>query len=58
MKINNIEQLVIKTKIGNYVENIEKVNGGLSHRMYKVTTDKGIYAVKELNSVIMKRNMG
>lgn len=55
MKINNIEQLVIKTKIGNYVENIEKVNGGLSHRMYKVTTDKGIYAVKELNSVIMKR---
>ena len=49
MKIEKIEQLVIKTQIGNCVINIEKVTGGLSHRMYKVITDKGVYAIKELN---------
>lgn len=37
------------------VKSITKVNGGLSHRMHKVVTDKGIYAIKELNSGVMKR---
>ena len=55
MKIEKIEQLVIKTQIGNCVINIEKVTGGLSHRMYKVTTDKGVYAIKELNQGVMKK---
>ena len=34
---------------------VEPVSGGLMHRMYKVTTDKGAYAVKHLNAEIMKR---
>ena len=55
MKENNIEKLVIETRIGNYIKEVNKVNGGLSHRMYKVVTDKGIYAIKELNSGVMKR---
>ena len=55
MKNNNIEKLVIETKIGTCIKEINKVSGGLSHRMYKVVTDKGIYAIKELNSGVMKR---
>lgn len=41
--------------MGNKINNIDKVTGGLSHRMYKVETDKGVYAVKELNAGVMKR---
>ena len=55
MEESNIEKLVIKTNIGTCVKEINKVRGGLSHRMYKVVTDKGIYAIKELNSGVMKR---
>ena len=55
MKESSIEKLVIETKIGTYIKEINKVSGGLSHRMYKVVTDKGIYAIKELNSGVMKK---
>lgn len=52
---NQIEKLIQKDNLGKETKSIEKVTGGLSHRMYKVETDKGIYAVKELNSGVMKR---
>ena len=52
---NNIEKLVTETKIGTCIKEMNKVSGGLSHRMYKVVTDNGIYAIKELNSGVMKR---
>ena len=55
MKNKNIEKLVIKTNTGTCIKEINKVSGGLSHRMYKGSTDKGIYAIKELNSGVMKR---
>lgn len=51
----NIEELIIKENLGNIIESINRVTGGLSHRMYKVITDKGVYAVKELNAGVMKR---
>ena len=50
-----IEKLIQKNQLGNTIINIDKVVGGLSHRMYKVETNKGIYAVKELNAGVMKR---
>ena len=50
-----IERLIQENNLGNEIKNIDKVTGGLSHRMYKVETDKGIYAVKELNTGVMKR---
>lgn len=53
--ISKIERLILENNLGNKINNIEKVTGGLSHRMYKVKTGKGIYAVKELNSGVMKR---
>lgn len=55
MENKNIEKLVIETKIGTCIKEMNKVSGGLSHRMYKVVTDNGIYAIKELNSGVMKR---
>ena len=53
--ISKIERLILENDLGNKINNIDKVTGGLSHRMYKVETDKGIYAVKELNNGVMKR---
>ena len=53
--ISKIERLVLNNDLGSVIKSIDKVTGGLSHRMYKVVTDKGIYAIKELNSVVMKR---
>ena len=50
-----IELFIVKNQLGRLVKNIDIVTGGLSHRMYKVETDKGIYAVKELNAGVMKR---
>lgn len=46
---------LIEGNFGTSVKCIVEVTGGLSHRMYKVVTDKEIYAVKELNQGIMKR---
>ena len=37
------------------VSPVEPVSGGFLHRMYKVTTDCGIFAVKHLNRNIMDR---
>ncbi len=53
----NIEKLIRKTNLGNKIITVDKVTGGLSHRMYKVVTDKGIYAVKKLNPNVMKRSI-
>lgn len=55
MEIRKIQNLMKQNNLGNSIINITKVTGGLSHRMYKVITEKGIYAVKELNQGIMKR---
>lgn len=51
-----MEELIKKCDLGTIIKSIDKVTGGLSHRMYKVVTDKGTYAIKELNSGIMKKN--
>lgn len=41
--------------LGNIIEEPTKVTGGLTHRMFKVLTEKGRYIVKLLNPNIMKR---
>lgn len=59
MKEKMIEELLAKLMrecgLGEIIADVESVSGGLMHRMYKVTTDSGIYAVKHLNAEIMKR---
>ena len=51
------DELIVKLfeekKIGNVVTPIVPVSGGFMHRMYRVETDKGMYAVKLLNPGIM-----
>ncbi len=50
-----IEKLIKNNNLGKEILSISKITGGLSHRMYKVVTDKKVYAIKELNQGIMKR---
>ncbi len=53
----NVEMncLIEYLKLGTVVKEIAQVTGGLLHKMYRVNTDKGVYAVKVLNPEIMKR---
>ena len=59
IKDNIIEQLIAelmrKSGLGMIVCPIQSVSGGFLHRMYRVTTDCGTYAVKHLNPEIMAR---
>lgn len=50
-----LEKLMLECGLGEITADVESVSGGLMHRMYKVTTSQGIYAVKHLNAEIMKR---
>ncbi|MCM1188246.1 MAG: GNAT family N-acetyltransferase [bacterium] len=50
-----IEELIGTCGLGKIHGDIEPVSGGLMHKMYKVATDSGVYAVKHLNAEIMKR---
>ena len=50
----NIEDFCTKYKLGNVI-NIEKLTGGLMHRMFKVKTTTATYAIKVLNSEVMNR---
>lgn len=51
-----ITKLMMKCGFGAVSSPIEPVSGGLMHRMYRVSTDSGIYAVKHLNPHIMSRD--
>ena len=56
MQINELIEILIKnTNLGNLIKEPVRVYGGLLNRMYKVNTIEGIYAIKHLNSEVMKR---
>ena len=50
-----LEKLMQSCGLGTVISPIESVSGGFMHRMYRVTTDCGNYAVKHLNREIMAR---
>lgn len=52
IEINNLTE---KLGLGAVINEPVQVTGGLLHKMYRVSTDKGAYAVKVLNAEIMKR---
>ena len=60
LKEKTIEELIAELMktcgLGNIISPITPVSGGFMHRMYRVTTDCGIYAVKHLNPEIMSRS--
>jgi len=51
----DLKKFCKKNNLGNVI-GISKLIGGLMHKMFKVETDKGIYAIKVLNSEVMSRN--
>ena len=55
MKCIEINCLLESLKLGTIVDEPTQVTGGLMHKMYRVNTDNGTYAVKVLNPEIMKR---
>ncbi len=56
MTINYIlSNLVTRLNMGTILSEPTRVYGGLLNRMYKVVTDKGCYAFKQLNQEVMKR---
>ena len=56
MNVNEfLNKMIGELNLGNLIEPISQVSGGLTHRMFKVFTDKGRYIVKLLNPNIMKR---
>ena len=50
-----IEELLHNLDLGDMHGEPLEIKGGLLHKMYRVATNKGVYAVKVLNSEIMKR---
>lgn len=48
-------KLTDKLKLGKIIEEPTQVKGGLTHRMFKFSTDKGRFIAKLLNPNIMKR---
>lgn len=53
--MKKIYELCENYNLGCLKEEPETVTGGLLHKMYHVSTDKGEYAIKALNPNIMKR---
>ena len=50
-----LAELMLACGFGEIISPIESVSGGFLHRMYRVTTECGTYAVKHLNREIMGR---
>ena len=50
-----LEKLAVVLGLGELLESPGEINGGFLHKMYRVATPRGTYAVKILNSEIMKR---
>lgn len=49
------DEVATNLQLGNLLEKPLQVNGGLTHKMYKIVTNKGNFIVKLLNPNIMKR---
>lgn len=52
---NAISELLEKLNLGKMINLPTEVKGGLLHKMYRITTTKGLFAIKILNNEIMKR---
>ena len=51
----DIEKLMSTLRLGRLMEEPVRIEGGLLHKMYRVSTSDGLFAVKVLNPEIMKR---
>lgn len=53
---NIITEMMVTCNLGTVTTPIKPVSGGFLHRMYRVETERGSYAVKHLNPGIMGRD--
>lgn len=53
---NDMKELFNKYRIGNIIGEPTRISGGLMHKMFKVTTETNVYAIKWLNPSVMQRN--
>ncbi len=53
--LDNYEVWIKQCGLGEVIEPPTPVSGGFLHRMYKMVTDQGCFALKHLNSEIMRR---
>ena len=51
----DMEKLMSTLRLGRLLEEPVRIEGGLLHKMYRVSTSDGLFAVKALNPEIMKR---
>lgn len=51
----NLAKLMYTLRLGTPIEEPVRIEGGLLHKMYRVATSNGLFAVKVLNPEIMKR---
>lgn len=51
-----LEHIIEQLPFGEFISPPEEITGGLLHHMYRITTSKGIYALKILNAEIMNRS--
>ncbi|MBH1940011.1 phosphotransferase [Mobilitalea sibirica] len=56
LHLHEIEELFHTFGIGQVIDTPISITGGLMHKIYRVSTDKNIYAVKWLNPSIMQRD--
>lgn len=52
---NKINKVMKKLSLSELLEEPKSITGGLMHRMYRVETETGTYAVKVLNEEVMSR---
>jgi thiamine kinase-like enzyme len=52
---DNVQELTRRLELGDLIPEPKRVLGGLLHKMYRVDTNKGRFAIKELNPSIIKR---
>ena len=50
-----VEEICKKNNLGNVIRDVCAVSGGLLHKMWHIETEKGQYAINELNEEIIKR---
>lgn len=55
MKQQIFQQICNDLQLGTIKKSVKSVSGGYMHKMFRMVTDKGEYAVKLLNPVIMQR---
>lgn len=56
MNKNQISNICDQFHLGKALNNAVPVRGGLIHRMWRIDTSQGSYAIKELDATIMKRS--